>query len=292
MPAEPAAMIACCSNSTAGNIAFTDAETLRVAGAVTNLVGNITLNTTGIGSNLTLAAALGTPSNAVTLNAAGAINQTSGLITATTLTGNSTGVASMALGNAVADFGPWTDRGTGSSGLRFTDGETMTTAGAIRSTGPVTLSAIFDPDLNLTTNISGTAITLFANGNINQTAGAITGTSLVGTTELDAGGAITLNSAGHSIPGNMTLKSLNTAGNAVSSGAISFADSAALTVVSKGGLQTGVVTNGSATLAAGGTLTIAGDAAISADEIVLSTSGRSSTTPAAERSRRRGADAG
>ena len=54
-------------------------------------------------------------------------------------------------------------------------------------------------------------------------------------TQSDAGGAITLTSSQNSVPHNVTLSALNTAGNAPASGAIDFVDSTGFTVAAQPG---------------------------------------------------------
>ncbi len=249
------------SNATSGPISLTNARSLTIAGLIIDSAGGITLTTTGAGSNLTLNAGLTAAGNTVTLNSAGTITQPSGVITAATVTGSSVGGASMPSGNNVAIFGPWSDTGAGSTGILFTSGVTLTTAGAISSaSGGVTLSAITEPDLILNSDVSGSTVTLLADGNINQTAGGIIATNLHASTQLDAGGLITLNSATNAVTGNVTLTSINTAGTAIAGGAIGFTDSAGFSIAVAaaggiGGLETGVRTTGGVSLSSGGAIT-------------------------------------
>lgn len=256
------------------NFALTDAQSLTVSGTLNAGSGFIFLTTTGTGSNLALHSSLTASGNTVSLVSAGTISQTGGIITANTLTGSSVGGASMPNGNSVANFGAWSDTGAGSTGLKFTDGVTLTTAGTISSTGPIFLSAINEPDLILNTNInSGGTLALFANGNISQTGGGITAPGLIAVTQLDAGGSITLNSATNAITGNATLTSLITAGTALAGGAISLTDGSSITIASLGGLQTGVATTGAASVVDGGNLTIAASALVTGGGVALAAAG-------------------
>ena len=175
------------TETNSANFALTDAQALNVSGSVNAGSGSIYLATTGAGSNLMLNSNLTATGNSVQLYSAGTVAQPTGFITAATVTGSSVGGASMPSGNNVSTFGPWGDTGAGSTGLLFTSGLTLTTAGTISSAGPLTLSAITEPDLILNSNVSGTTVTLFADGNINQTAGGITATNLQASTDLDAG---------------------------------------------------------------------------------------------------------
>src|SRR6185437_13378483 len=78
-------------NTGGGLLAFTDATSLTVVGPVSNIGGNIALTTTGTGSNLTLHGDLTASGNTVALNSAGMVTQQTGVITAATLSGGSTG---------------------------------------------------------------------------------------------------------------------------------------------------------------------------------------------------------
>jgi len=233
---------------------------------------SVTLNAGGGGIQLDASTTLGQSGATVNLNASGPVSENLlAAITASTLTGSSVGGASMPGANSVSTFGPWNDTGTG--GILFTSGLTLTTAGLISSGGDVILSVITEPDLILNSHIAGLTVNLSANGNINQTAGGITAENLVASTNLDAGGSITLNSPTNAVNGNVTLTSLNTAGTALADGAISLANATGLTIASLGGLQSGVGTTGAVTVLAGGNLTIAAGATVTGDGVALSTPG-------------------
>jgi filamentous hemagglutinin family protein len=221
-------------NSGAGVLSLTDAQALNVSGAV-DLPGGVTLDVQGplTQSNI-------------------------GLITTGTLAGSSVGGVTLTAVNSFGNFGPWSDTGANSPGIDVLSSIALTTSGTISSTGPVTLSSsnLGDPDLTLATDISGTTVTLFANGAIDQTAGAITATTgFVATTQLDGGGAITLTSATNNIAGNVTLTSLNGAGTALAAGNLSLVDSAGFTVALNAPARPGIASStGSVTLRSGGAI--------------------------------------
>src|SRR5207248_10798054 len=94
---------------------------------------------------------------------------------------------------------------TGGGAISLVNGQHLTVAGPVFTTGDVTLFVLGgseggpDPDLIISSSIiSGATVTLFAFGNISETAsplGTITATNLVAVTELNGGGAITLDQA-------------------------------------------------------------------------------------------------
>ncbi len=165
-------------------IAFTDAQTLGTTGTVSSASGPITLTTKGTGSNLTLGGAVTASGNTVTLDSAGTIGQTGGVITAATLTGNSVGGASLIQGNLVTSLGAFTDTGADSTGIAFTDAEAFGTTGTVSSaSGPVTLTTTgAGSNLTLGSDVTanGQTVTLTSAGTIDQTDGAISASTLTG----------------------------------------------------------------------------------------------------------------
>ena len=114
-----------------------------------------------------------------------------------------------------------------------------------------------DPDLFISSSVTGANVTLFAAGQISETAGgSITATNLVAFTELTGGGDITLNQPGaNTVSGNVTLASLGDFGIGIEAGAISFTDTVGFTIAPSGVvpvLPSGVSTSGTATLVSGG----------------------------------------
>ena len=247
------------------SISFTDAAPLSVGFTQIFGTGDLTLTTTGAGSNMTLAGTislLGATSTA-TFNAAGTISQTGGTIIANTLAGSSVGGASFDFAdNSLNNFGPFSDTGGGAIVLRDAPASSLTIAGPITTSGDVSIfvetggggglepsagglstsAAVGDPDININSAISsGGTVLLSADGNIvENVGGSITATNLIAVTELTAGGAITLDQAVGGVPvnqvggllgtGTVTLASRDDSGTVDSSGAIRFSDAGGFTV--------------------------------------------------------------
>ncbi len=276
------------SNTTSGLLTFNDGQSFSTGGTISS-AGDLTLTTTttGAGSNMTLTNELSAVGGTVTLNSAGSISQTGGFIIAKTLTGSSDGGADFGRSNEISKFGPFTD--TGGGAITLLDGETLTVAGALKTTGNVSLFAAAggDPDLIVSSSVSGATVTLFAAGNITETAGgSITGTNLIAVTEATPGGSITLDQASaNTVSGNVTLASLTSGdmpGKALGSGAIRFTDTvgftiaAATTAVPSGAtlaLEDGISTTGTVAAGTAGNLTIAAGAGVTGSSVTLGTSG-------------------
>ena len=113
---------------------------------------------------------------------------------------------------------------------------------------------------------TGTA-TLQAAGTIDQNGaiGIINAQNLVVRTLNDSGANIFLDTAANTVPGNVTLTTLNAAGTALAPGSIAFFNATGFTIASIGGLETGVATTADATLTSAGSITEAAGAAITAD---------------------------
>ena len=222
-----------------GNFSLTDARALTVSGADVSTLGftgvtageggtagNLTLTTTGVNSNLTLASNLNASSgNAqiVTLVSSGTINQTGGAITADELTGSSVGDTTLARSNnsvgtleafqaggnlGLFDASSLTVAGDDVSTLGFTG----VTAGYGNTTGNLTLKTT--GDLTLDGNVtarSGNAqiVTLVSSGAIDQTGGALTADELtgssVGDTTLTQSGNFVLGLEAFQAGGNFSL---------------------------------------------------------------------------------------
>jgi filamentous hemagglutinin family protein len=122
-------------------LSFTDGQALQTSGVVSS-TGPLALTTTTGG--LTLGGDVTANGRTVTLTSAGAISQTAGVITAATLTGSSAGNATLAQGNAIGTFGPFT---VGGGSLVLYDASALTIAGpiaadffTITATGRMTLA--------------------------------------------------------------------------------------------------------------------------------------------------------
>jgi len=88
----------------------------------------------------------------------------------------------------------------------------------------------------------------------------------VARTLLDGGAGITLDQTGNTVSGNVTLTSLNTAGDTLQGGAITFFNSTGFNIASASIVEPGIGTTGPATLQAGGPITETGS--IVADLVV------------------------
>ena len=249
-------------NTTGGLLAFTDAQPLATAGMVSS-AGGVTLTTTGAGSNLTLGGNLTASGQTVMLNSAGTISeQSGGTITAGTLNGSSVGGASLTQANLVGTFGPFNNAASGL--LSFTNAKSLTT-GALSSAGDATLTTIgAGSNLTLGGNLAapGQSVTLSSAGTITQNA-PITAQNLVARTQSDAGAALTLTDPANTVPGNVTLSALNSAGTAPAPGTIDFVDSTGFTVAAQPanglhGQEIGVNTTADVTLQAGGDFLLTG----------------------------------
>ena len=168
------------TNNTTG-LSFTDNQALATSGAVSS-TGPLTLRTKNGG--LTLGGNLTAIGQTVTLISAATILQNSGIITAATLTGSSVGGTSLTDGNLVTSLSMFADTGAGSTGILFTDAETLGTTGAVSSvSGPITLTttgAGSNLTLGAAVTASGNTVTLDSAGTIDQTAGSISAGILTG----------------------------------------------------------------------------------------------------------------
>ncbi|HWU78023.1 MAG TPA: hypothetical protein VN043_16110, partial [Rhodanobacter sp.] len=177
--------------TTGGDFNFNDAQTLMVSNApsANGGLGNLTLTTTGAGSDLILDSDL--TGNTVTLGAGRDISQTSGVINANVLTGSSGGSTTLNGANQVAALGAFTTGGD----FSFNDAQTLTVSNAPSANGgagDLTLTTIgASSDLILASNLAGNTVTLEAGRDISQTAGAITAGTLNGSSV----GSTTLNGA-------------------------------------------------------------------------------------------------
>jgi filamentous hemagglutinin family protein len=245
------------SDTGAGNatgLDFTDSQALQTAGLVSS-TGPLTLTTTNGG--LTLGGNVTAIGETVTLASAGPIDQTGGIITAALLTGGSDGGATLNDANAVPTLGPFGDTGTGNAtGLSFTDGEALATAGLVSSTGPITLTTTAGGITfggGVTAN--GQTVTLNVAGAIDQTNGVITaailtGNSVGGATLTDANAVGTFGPFSDTGTGNITGLSLTDGQALQTAGLVSSTGPLILTTT-----QGGLTLSGNVT-AAGETVTL------------------------------------
>jgi len=180
-------LIGTLGNFTAANFALTNAQALAVNGSVnggastalTTTAGNLAINGVVNGTTTTL-----TSAGAITEGAGGAI-------TAGTLTGSSVGSTTLNGANVVGALGAFTTGGN----FSFNNTQTLTVNNAPSANGGAGNLALTttgaSSDLILASNLVGNTVTLSAGRNINQTAGAITATTLTGSSV----GSTTLNGA-------------------------------------------------------------------------------------------------
>lgn len=167
--------------TTGGDFSFTQAGSLAIDHAISahGGAGNVTLTTTGAGSDLTLISSI--EGATVSLKAGGALTQTTGLIHAATLSGQSSGNTTLTGANQVGALGAFTSGGN----FSFNNVGSLTlnsTLSAHGGTGQVTLSASgAGANLILATDLSASGLVLTAGGAIRQTGGILTADTLTGT---------------------------------------------------------------------------------------------------------------
>ncbi|GEM_PF-5734455 len=168
------------STGATGSFSLINAQSLAVTANVFT-GGDLSVVTTGAGSNLTLAARLFAADHIVTLASAGTITQTGGFITAATLTGASVGGANLNGANLVGTLGAFANATSGM--LSFTDAQSLATSGIVSSAGNLTLTttgAGSNLILGGAVTASGNTVTLSSAGTIAQTGGFITAATLNG----------------------------------------------------------------------------------------------------------------
>ena len=286
-------------NNVSGGFTFTNNKSLTVTGPITGGPGvdsfgapitSVQIETTGPASTLTIAGVItgsnnngfGTP-YAVELHATGAITETStGSISAGSLlarTQNDAGAPIILDNPANAIPGSVTLSTLDTAPPFSTPVSTAPAPGAITfvdSTGFTINSApgggFAGLELGITT--TGTA-TLQAAGTIDQNGaiGIINAQNLVVRTLNDSGANIFLDTAANTVPGAVTLTTLNAAGTALAPGSIAFFNATGFTIASIGGLETGVATTADATITSAGSITEAAGAAITADFLSVTSLG-------------------
>jgi fibronectin-binding autotransporter adhesin len=169
------------TNTSIGGFALTDDTSLTVNGAVSAGTGNLSLTTSGAGSKIILDHAL-TAGATVDLVSASTITQASGgVITATTLTGSSSGGTTLGKANLITFLGTFSNAGTG--GIALTNGKTLTVNGAVNAgSGNLTLTTTGTGNLTLDKAITaGGTVDLVSGGTISQqVTGIITAATLAG----------------------------------------------------------------------------------------------------------------
>ena len=226
------------TNAGPNGFSLTDDATLTVIGAVSGGTGNLTLKTAGTGDNIFIDQVL-TSTKTVDLISSGTIGEDgAGYVNAETLTGSSSGGASLSDANQIANLDGFTNVGGGNFALL--DDIALTVNGAISAgTGNVTLTTTGTGNgmaIDSTVATGGT-VDLDSSAAINESgAGAIAAAALTGSS---SGGA-TLSRANQ-------VTTLDTFANA-GTGGLAFTDATTLTV--DGELHAGT---GNLTLSATGT---------------------------------------
>ena len=172
----------------AGATTLNGANQIAGLGAFTNTGGNFALTDD---EGLTISGTLNVSSYGAALVDTGTIGESTGTIDSGTLTGSSTGGATLGGSNEIATLNAFTN--TGSGGFALNDGEVLTVNGAVNSgTGNLSLTTQSGNIVirsQLTTG--GSAILNSAGTLVESGSGAISASSLTG----GAGGATTLNGA-------------------------------------------------------------------------------------------------
>ena len=183
-----------------GDFAFNNARTLTVSNApsANGGAGNLTLTTTGAGSDLVLASNL--VGNTVTLGAGRNISQTAGAITATRLTGSSTGSTMLNGANRIGTLGNFT-----AASFALTNAQSLVVTGSVDGGANATLTTTTG-DLAINGSVKGSTTTLVSAGTISEGAG---GLLTAGTLTGSSAGSTTLNAANHV----GTLGAFTTGGN-------------------------------------------------------------------------------
>jgi filamentous hemagglutinin family protein len=229
------------ANTGSGGFSLTDAKSLTVDGAVNSGSGALTLTTTGAGHSISVDAAL-SATTTMDLASAGTISEsTTGLVTATELTGSSSGGTTLTKANLFADLGAFANSGTG--GITLSDGKALIVLGVVNAgTGNFALTTTgAGSNISLDKSITaGATVDLVSAGTIGQTnVGTITAATFVGSsaggttlskanvitdlgafTNTGAGGfaledasALTVNGAVNAGTGNLTLITTGTGNN-------------------------------------------------------------------------------
>src|SRR5574337_658230 len=253
---------------TAANFALTNAQALTVTGPING--GASTSLTTTAGDLAVNGAVNGTTA---TLTSAGAISEgAGGVITVTTLTGSSAGSTSLLGANQVGALNGFTTGGD----FGFNDTQTLTVSNAPSANGGagnLTLTTGgASSDLILASNLTGNTVTLGAGRDINQTAGAITATTLTGS----SAGSTTLNGANRvGTLGSFTAANfaLTNAQALVVAGAIDGGASTALTTTTGDLAVNGAVNGTTTSLKSAGAISEDSGGSITADTVTGQSTG-------------------
>ena len=185
------------SNAGAGGFTLTDGEALKINGAINSGTGDLSLTTTGAGSNIAINRAI-TAGGTVTLTSAGTISEShrSGSVNAVTLTGSASGSTLLKGPNQIANLDGFT---TTVGAFALTDRQTLTVDGVV-NTGTNSLALrVISGDLDIDDALDGKSVTLDSTTGEVQGAGAITTgfLSVSANTGIDLTGANDIGKIGH-----------------------------------------------------------------------------------------------
>jgi hypothetical protein len=214
------------TNTGVGNVSITDAQAtgLTVSADVdAGTKGALTLTATG-GGLLTLAANLTAGGGAVDLVSSGAISQASGVITATVLTGSSSGGASLTDANLFDTLAGFTNTGIGNVSITDAQASGLTVFSAVDAGAGNTLTlTTTGGSLTLAANLAaaGGAVDLISAGAITQpqgaiSTGALSGSSVGGTSLTGANAFDTLAGFTNTGLGNVSITDAQASGLTVS----------------------------------------------------------------------------
>jgi hypothetical protein len=250
-----------------GDFAFNTIQTLTVndAPSANGGAGNLTLTTSGAGSDLILASTL--TGNTVSLGAGRNINQTAGAIHATTLTGSSTGSTTLTGANQIGTLGSFT-----AANFALTNAQGLVVTGAVDG-GASTALKTTSGNLAINGAVKGTTTTLTSAGTISEGAGgAITAGTLTGSST----GATTLTGANRiGTLGSFTAAtfSLSNAQALAVTGPVNGGSSTTLTTSAGDLAINGAVSGTTTTLTSAGPITEGAGGIITAGTLTGSSSG-------------------
>ena len=263
------------TNTGAGGFALTDGEALTVGGAVSAGSGTLSLATTVGG--ITIDKSL-TSGGQTSLTSVGTISESGhGAVTAASLTGSSSGGATLNGSNLVATLDAFTNSGAG--GFALTDGQALT-VGAILNAGSGNVALMTTSggiSIANTVNAGGQA-SLSSSGTIGETGpgvldvGSLTGSSVGGANLNGSNRIATLGAFANTASGDIVVED----GEALTVTGSVNAGSGNLTLATTSGgiaVEAQLTTGAQATLNSAGTLVESGSGSISASSLTGSAIG-------------------
>ncbi|HEY0198066.1 MAG TPA: filamentous hemagglutinin N-terminal domain-containing protein [Rhodanobacter sp.] len=260
--------------TTGGDFSFNDAQTLTVGQPLVadGGAGDITLTTSGAGSDLILASDL--TGATLMLGAGRNISQSGGILTAATLQGHSTGSTTLTGANAIGTLGGFT-----AAGFNLTDTQALTVSGPVDGGSSTTLTTT-NGDLTINGAVKGTTTTLTSVGAIGEGgSGAIIADTLTGSSTGSTAltGANVIGTLGGFTSAGFNL--IDTQALTVS-GPVDGGSSTTLTTTSGDLTINDVVKGTTTTLTSAGAIGEGGSGAITANTLIGSSSGAATLTGA------------